>query len=43
MVLQERNFSAVNPNQVSLGTLILWVGWLFFNGSSTKGITDLNP
>lgn len=38
-VLEERNFAASSPGQVALGTLILWVGWLFFNGGSTLGLT----
>jgi ammonium transporter, Amt family len=25
---------------VALGTLFLWVGWLFFNGGSTLGLTN---
>jgi ammonia channel protein AmtB len=42
-VLEERNFAASSPGQVALGTLILWVGWLFFNGGSTLGLTGRQP
>ena len=31
--------SANNPSQVCFGVLILWLGWLMFNGLSTGGIT----
>ena len=30
---------AHNPQNVALGTLILWLGWLLFNGGSSGGIT----
>jgi ammonium transporter, Amt family len=40
--LQDRGFSASSPNNVVLGTVILWVGWMFFNGGSSLGLTDPN-
>jgi len=35
--LDESAFQASSPQQVVLGTLILWVGWLLFNGGSSFG------
>lgn len=37
MKLDESAFQAHSPQQVVLGTLILWVGWLLFNGGSSFG------
>lgn len=37
MKLDESAFQAQSPQQVVLGTLILWVGWLLFNGGSAFG------
>jgi len=37
MKLDESAFQAQSPQQVVLGTLILWVGWLLFNGGSSFG------
>lgn len=47
-----RNYSAVlseseteaahSPQQVALGTLILWLGWLLFNGGSSAGVVGSN-
>lgn len=34
--------SAHSPQQVALGTLILWLGWILFNGGSSAGITGDN-
>lgn len=31
--------TAHSPQNVALGTLILWLGWLLFNGGSSGGIT----
>jgi len=38
LTLDERGFAASSPNSVTLGTLILWVGWMFFNGGSSLTI-----
>lgn len=38
--LNERSFEAYSPNNVVFGTLILWVGWMFFNGGSSLGLSD---
>lgn len=38
-MLDDRNISASSPNNIVLGTLILWVGWMFFNGGSSLGLT----
>lgn len=38
--LANRGFAAHSPNNVVLGTLILWVGWMFFNGGSSLGLSD---
>lgn len=35
--LDESAFQAQSPQQVVLGTLILWVAWLLFNGGSSFG------
>lgn len=40
--LNDRGFAASNPNNVALGTLILWVGWMFFNGGSSLGLSGGN-
>lgn len=40
LTLDERGFSAYSPNNIVLGTMILWVGWMFFNGGSSLGLTD---
>lgn len=40
MTLQEKGFTAHSPNNIVLGTMILWVGWMFFNGGSSLGLTD---
>lgn len=37
--LDDRGFAASNPNNVALGTMILWVGWMFFNGGSSLGLS----
>lgn len=36
--LGDGNFAAHSPQQVVLGTLILWLGWLMFNGGSSLAI-----
>jgi ammonia channel protein AmtB len=35
--LSDSSFNSQSPQQVVLGTLILWVGWLLFNGGSSFG------
>ena len=35
MKLDESAFNSQSPQQVVLGTLILWVGWTLFNGGSS--------
>lgn len=40
--LDDRGFAASNPNNVALGTMILWVGWMFFNGGSSLGLAKGN-
>lgn len=42
LTLDERGFAASSPNSVTLGTLILWVGWMFFNGGSSLGLSKGN-
>ena len=37
MKLDESSFSSQSPQQVVLGTLILWLGWTLFNGGSSFG------
>ena len=37
--LSDRGFSASSPNNIVLGTMILWVGWMFFNGGSSLGLS----
>jgi ammonia channel protein AmtB len=37
--LEDRNFGSHSAQSVVLGTLILWVGWMFFNGGSSLGIS----
>jgi len=37
MKLDESAFQSHSPQQCVLGTLILWVGWLLFNGGSAFG------
>lgn len=39
---QEKCEVAHNPSQAVFGTLILWLGWLLFNGGSSAGITGDN-
>ena len=36
--LDERAIASHSPQYVVLGTLILWLGWLLFNGGSSLGI-----
>lgn len=38
--MSDRGFAAHSPNNVVLGTLILWVGWMFFNGGSSLGLSS---
>lgn len=38
MKLDESAFASHSPQQVVLGTLILWLGWLLFNGGSSLKI-----
>lgn len=38
LTLQEQGFSPYSPNNVILGTMILWVGWMFFNGGSSLAL-----
>lgn len=40
LTLDEKGFAGSSPNSVVLGTLILWVGWMFFNGGSSLKIND---
>jgi Amt family ammonium transporter len=40
LTLDEKGFAGSSPNSVVLGTLILWVGWMFFNGGSSLTIND---
>jgi Amt family ammonium transporter len=39
LTLDEKGFAGASPNSVVLGTLILWVGWMFFNGGSSLTIS----
>ena len=42
-VLSESDTEAAHsPQQVALGTLILWLGWLLFNGASSAGVVGDN-
>ena len=44
LTLDERSFAHSSPNSVVLGTMILWVAWMSFNGgSSLGGITLIAP
>ena len=36
--LSEKSLTSHSPQQVVLGTLILWLGWLMFNGGSSNQI-----
>lgn len=36
--LEQKTISAHSPQQAVLGTLILWLGWLFFNAGSSGAI-----
>mgnify|MGYP000934513347 CR=1 FL=1 len=38
--LEQKSISAHSPQQAVLGTLILWLGWLFFNAGSSAAISD---
>lgn len=38
VTLDERGFNGCSANSVTLGTLILWIGWMFFNGGSSLAI-----
>lgn len=38
--LDERAYNSHSPQQVVLGTLILWLGWLCFNSGSCLSITE---
>lgn len=40
--LADGSFGAHSPQQVVLGTLILWLGWLMFNAGSTTAIVGDN-
>ena len=42
LTLDEKGFAGTSPNSVVLGTLILWVGWMFFNGGSSLAINGGN-
>lgn len=42
LTLDERSFAASSPNSVVLGTMILWVAWMSFNGGSSLGLSDIN-
>ena len=42
LTLDERSFAHSSPNSVVLGTMILWVAWMSFNGGSSLGLSDLN-
>ena len=37
--LENKEISAHSPQQAVLGTLILWLGWLFFNAGSSAAIS----
>ena len=37
--LDQKSISAHSPQQAVLGTLILWLGWLFFNAGSSAAIS----
>lgn len=39
--LDEQTISAHSPQQAVLGTLILWLGWLMFNGGSSLALTGV--
>jgi len=41
MGLDEQTISAHSPQQAVLGTLILWLGWLMFNGGSSLALTGV--
>ena len=41
LTLDERSFAHSSPNSVVLGTMILWVAWMSFNGGSSLGLSDL--
>ena len=36
--LSEKSLTSHSPQQVVMGTLILWLGWLMFNGGSSNKI-----
>lgn len=38
--MEESTFAAHSPQQTVLGTLILWLGWLMFNGGSSLALTS---
>ena len=40
LTLDERSFAASSPSSVALGTLILWVSWMCYNGGASLGISD---
>lgn len=37
--LEQKSIQAHSPQQAVLGTLILWLGWLFFNAGSSGAIS----
>jgi len=42
VISESETEAAHSPQQVALGTLILWLGWLLFNGGSSAGVVGDN-